>query len=825
MKCWLGIMLAGVAAGLLCGLTVLAGPVSAGEATRFYVGQQACRQCHAGPSDSSPFNVWRNSAHSRAYCALFKPEADLRTRLSGIAEQAFETPVCLGCHTTAATAEDWKKDPAFRAEDGIQCELCHGPGSDYASWDVMSNRQTADQAGLQMPSEAFCESCHQHKGSHQAEMIDGKVVFHHPEKGKKYFDYETSFRKIKHRSSPVLLSAQEQESEEGIGARPCAGASALPGPAGDSVVYKTPFNLVVNRDGTRLYVVCEGSDSLIIVDTRHRKILAEIPVMNLPHGVCLSPDETIAYVSNRGSDTISEIDIAARAVVRTLPVGDEPHDLVTDSGGTTLIVANTGSNDISVVDLETGLETKRLSGGRGTWGLCRTPDGSSVYATNNLSHFVKFRQTSKSEITVINTSSMTVDNRIMVPDANLIQGIDFASDGEFAMVTLLRTKNLVPIVRVIQGWMITNGFGILWKDGRFDQLLIDGIDNHFADPTDLVISKDNRLAFVTGGGVDEVAVIDINAAKQLLGSSDRKTRETVLPNHLGVSETYVVKRIQVGTGPRGIAISPDGKKVYVADALDDTISVIDVDTLERSGVIRLGGPEVITQVRVGERIFHSADITYGRQYSCHSCHPDGGIDMLAYDISPDGLGVNPVDNRTLRGILDTAPFKWTGKNPSLSRQCGPRLAVFFTRIDPFTPEQARDLESYICTIPRNPNRYLKPGELTPAQRRGKEVFFRTCTNDGREIPVRDRCHTCHSGPYYTNRKTFDVGTASPFDTHGTFDVPHLNNIYESAPYLHDGSAETLEEIWTIFNPKDTHGITNDMTKDQLNDLVEYLKIL
>ena len=58
-----------------------------------------------------------------------------------------------------------------------------------------------------------------------------------------------------------------------------------------------------------------------------------------------------------------------------------------------------------------------------------------------------------------------------------------------------------------------------------------------------------------------------------------------------------------------------------------------------------------------------------------------------------------------------------------------------------------------------------------------------------------------------------------------FDSPNLNNVYESAPYLHDGSANTLEEIWTLNNDNDEHGVANDMTKNQLNDLVEYLKAL
>jgi hypothetical protein len=42
---------------------------------------------------------------------------------------------------------------------------------------------------------------------------------------------------------------------------------------------------------------------------------------------------------------------------------------------------------------------------------------------------------------------------------------------------------------------------------------------------------------------------------------------------------------------------------------------------------------------------------------------------------------------------------------------------------------------------------------------------------------------------------------------------------------HNGEAQSLEEIWTIYNPKDKHGVTSDMSKEQLNDLVEFLKTL
>ena len=185
-----------------------------------------------------------------------------------------------------------------------------------------------------------------------------------------------------------------------------------------------------------------------------------------------------------------------------------------------------------------------------------------------------------------------------------------------------------------------------------------------------------------------------------------------------------------------------------------------------------------------------------------------------------------MDNRTLRGIFDTDPFKWKGKNVSLARQCGPRLAVFFTRIQPFTEAELAALNDYTVTIPRPPNRYRPLGaELTPAQRRGKVLFERTWANDGRELEPLQRCVPCHFAPYYTDRTQRDVGTKQASDHTAVFDVPHLNNIYDSAPYLHNGMADTLEEIWTRYNPYDQHGVTNDMTKDQLNDLIEYLKTL
>ncbi|MHB1309516.1 MAG: cytochrome D1 domain-containing protein, partial [Limisphaerales bacterium] len=618
--------------------------------------------------------------------------------------------------------------------------------------------------------------------------------------GKK-FDYEIAVKEIAHPSkAPQAVHAE---------------------PA-----YKNPLNLALTPDGRELWVACEASASVVVVDTASRSKLLEIPVGGQPHDVAFTPDGRKAFVSNRLDDTVSVVDVATHQEVAVIEVGDEPHGVLVDRQGRHAYVLNTSVDNISVIDVATLKEVKRLSASRSPWSLAESPDGSQIIVTHALSRFIGDRKPAMSEVTVIDPVRAVVENRVVMPAANLLQGVAWHPSGEYALIPLLRTKNLIPMTRINHGWTISNGLGILWRDGTTDQVLLD--ENHlcFPDPIDVVITPDGRHALVTSSGTDRVAVVDLGKLIGLVKGATPHERERVLPNHTGKPSEYLVKHLPVPTAPRGITLSADGTTAYVACLLDDSVAVIDVTKLEVTGRVDLGGAKELTQRRRGEKLFHSADVSFRRQFSCSSCHPDGHIDNIVYDIEDDGIGMGPIDNRTLRGINDMAPYKWVGINPSLRRQCGPRLAVFITRIQPFNPEQLDDLHYYLCSIPRPPNRYRKLGEdLTEAQRRGKAIFERARKNDGSLIPAGNRCNSCHPPPLYTDGKIHNVGTKFAYDRDGKFDAPHLLNIYDSAPYLHNGIAQTLEEIWTVYNPYDEHGVTNDMTKDQLNDLIEYLKTL
>jgi YVTN family beta-propeller protein len=393
---------------------------------------------------------------------------------------------------------------------------------------------------------------------------------------------------------------------------------------------------------------------------------------------------------------------------------------------------------------------------------------------------------------------------------------------------MIRPKNLVPSIQVEQGWMMTYGIAIIEQkeNGRTIQLLIDEPNSYYSDPFDIVITPDGKKAFVSSSGVNTISVISIDSVRSLIDNATPEQINTYA-NYLGLSSRFVIKRIPTGPVPKGLALSPDGKLLYVAEQLNDRIGVINTETLETTGSIDLGGPRTITVARRGRRLFNNSGHTFQNQFDCYTCHPDMHEDGLVYNMASKDMGRNLTNTQSLRDISETPPYKWNGKNQTVYKQDGMRFSTVLTRNEAFNYKDLDAITSYILTgIPYPPNLQYNPkGELTEAQLRGKAIFERSKDTQGKEIPENNRCITCHRPPYYTNLKMAYVRTLAVSDDSMLFDTPHLNNIYASPPYLHDGRAATLEEIWTKYGTTDQHGRVNDLSKIQLNELVEYLKSL
>lgn len=588
--------------------------------------------------------------------------------------------------------------------------------------------------------------------------------------------------------------------------------------------YYSPFNLAVSSNGKRLYVIAQEADALLVVDSENNKVLHKIDVGIYPHSVILNKEGKLAYVSNQWSDNVSVIDLTSSKVIDTLKTGNGPAGLALSANGQFLYAVNTFSSSLSVINLSDKKETKRLDTGNNPTGTALSPNGKMLYVTSRRANNAPYGEPLNSDMTLVNDSTQKVMERKSIESAYIMENIAFTPSGDLAIMTLIRPKNLVPAVQVERGWMNTHGIGIIEQKegGRVVQLLIDEPNTYYPDPFDIVISPDGKTAFVSSSGVNVISVIDIDAIRTLMAESSPEMLKR-FSNNLGISSRFVTKRITTGANPKGLALSPDGKRLYVAEQLEDKIRVINTESLETINTIDLGGPDRITVSRQGRRLFNNASHTFQNQYSCYSCHPDMHEDGLSYNLAAAGRNIANVIS--LREIGDTPPYKWNGKNQTIYKQDGMRFSRFLTRTETFNYDDLDALVAYVKRgIKHPPNLMHNPnGELTESQLRGKALFNRSEDDLGNVIPENSRCITCHPPPFYTNLKLADVGTLAKTDDSLLFDTPHLNNIYASSPYLHDGRAQTLEEIWTIYGTDDKHGYVNYMTKIQLNDLVDYLK--
>src|SRR5512140_1244751 len=124
--------------------------------------------------------------------------------------------------------------------------------------------------------------------------------------------------------------------------------------------YYSPFNLAVSKDGSKLYVVAEEGDALLIADTRENKVIHKIQVGKHPYRVILSEDEKFAYVSNQWSDNVSVIDLEKLKVTDSLKTAGGPAGLALSMDGKSLYTVNSYSSNLSVINLKTGEESKRI---------------------------------------------------------------------------------------------------------------------------------------------------------------------------------------------------------------------------------------------------------------------------------------------------------------------------------------------------------------------------------------------------------------------------------------------------------------------------------
>jgi YVTN family beta-propeller protein len=264
-------------------------------------------------------------------------------------------------------------------------------------------------------------------------------------------------------------------------------------------------------------------------------------------------------------------------------------------------------------------------------------------------------------------------------------------------------------------------------------------------------------------------------------------------------------RLAVGRRPTAVAVSPDGRRAYVADTSGDSVAVLDLKARKVEATISLGAKAELKPSDRGELLFYDARLAHDGWFSCNSCHSDGHTAGLLNDNLTDGSLGTPKRILSLRGARDTAPYAWNGKMPDLETQVRQSVQSTMQGAKP-TDEQVRDLVAFVQTLPPPPSLARLRGEVDQAAvRLGQAVF------------QREGCASCHPPPTYTSAKTFDVGLSDEAGN-TAFNPPSLRGVSQGGPYFHNNSAATLEEVFRRYR----HQLKSESPKQDLEDLLAFL---
>ena len=568
-----------------------------------------------------------------------------------------------------------------------------------------------------------------------------------------------------------------------------------------SAAYRSPIHVALSGDGLRAFIVNHTSDSVSVIDVMERKVVGEVRVGAAPTHALLSPDGRTLYVTSRFGSAVEIVDLREQRVVRALRTGYEPCGATMSSDGRRLAVANSQSDSVSIIEIESGETLRQIPVGSDPRYLAETADGARLIVGNGLSRSVSILDVATGQL----LESRTLGR------ASILRQIVCSHDGAWAFVAHVVSHDEQKPLQMERGWIHSNGLSALdlRRPDHYATLLLDSILVGAANPWGLALSADDRWLYVSLAGVHQIAIVDVGKAIRLVQETGPDEIDPLSQNVEIVENRAIARRVDAGgIGPRGLALNEAAGELLVANYFSDTVSILDAATGGIRAVIQLGPAQEMTLDRRGEMLFNDARLCFQQWFSCASCHQeDATIDGLNWDLSNDGLG-NPKNVKSLHDASDTPPEMWAGVREDMDAAvaAGERFLGLLPE-----PENHRALMAFIASPPRapNPHRAANPDGI----RRGELVFQKA------------RCSVCHPAPKFTDQKMHDIGIAGRTDFGSRFDTPSLRECYRTAPYLHDGRAGTLREIFTAHDRDGLHGLTRNLSEQELDDLVAYLKSL
>lgn len=524
-------------------------------------------------------------------------------------------------------------------------------------------------------------------------------------------------------------------------------------------------------------------------------------------GLCISADEKTIYVTGGGAEgQLFVVDAVSGEVQRTVRCGHTPCAPVLSPDGLTLYVCNRFDNEVVMIDLVHGMEMARVPVSREPVAADVSADGTRLFVANLLPKGRADQDDVGSVISVIDTVSYEVSSIPLANGAESVRGIKVSPDGNYLFAVHFLARFLVSVTQIERGWVSTDGLSIIRVSDRslVQTVLLDDVDMGFSNPWAIGFSDDAESLVVSAAGTHELSVINLPSLIQRAELFSMGPEQGSYHNLSALSG--IRQRVSLaGNGPRSLVWS--GARAYVANYFSDTIDVVDFSDREDVTInsTALSSDFSQPEERRGEQLFNDATLSVQQWLSCAACHPDGRTDGLNWDLVNDGLG-NPKNAKSLLLAHETPESMWLAVHGDAEETVRQeiRSVLFASRPD----QDAVAIDTYLRSMKPVPSPRLVKGHLSPSARRGK-LLFETVG-----------CARCHPAPLYTDLRARDVDTLLGIDAGRMLDTPSLVEAWRTAPYQHDGRAETLRDVI-----EGNHGRAEKMSDEQKADLAEFLNTL
>ncbi|CAN5175737.1 hypothetical protein BH10PLA2_BH10PLA2_05150 [soil metagenome] len=581
-----------------------------------------------------------------------------------------------------------------------------------------------------------------------------------------------------------------------------AGQRTDASPAEQGRGYKSPIDLAVLPDGRRAITANQASDSASLVDFESGKVLAEVACGRKPAGVACSRDCKRAAVSNSWSGTVSLFEVEEKTLrpVGQVQVGDQPRGLVFAADGSSLFVALAGAGSV----VEIGWKDRKLKRAFTAPGeprrLTLSHDGRFLAAASGRSCEVRCWE--------LSTSALKWQRKI--GEAFNLHGLAFSPDDkELVAAHIHDRQRSIGQTNIAEGWAIDNRLSRLTLEPNpqteYWQIGLDMRGKAVGDPCAVAFSGNQRWLTIAAGGTHELLIFQ-RSVIPWNGGDPGDTLDSSLS-----LEDGKLRRIPLGGRPVAIEFVSASDLVLVSNSLLDCLQMVDAKSAKLVRQIPLGGPKTQDLERRGEAIFYDAVRSHHQWFSCQSCHPDGHTCGRAFDTLNDNSYGNPKLTPTLRGVAHTAPYTWHGWQKSLESAVEKSLTDTLFGPKP-TAEDLHALTAFLGTLehPPNPNQRVRRSLTMPAQR-GLALFV-----------GKAGCISCHKGNYFTSTGTYDLGLEADGSSYERWNPPSLRGVYDRGPYLHDGRADTLDDVLRLDHAPKKLGKA-ELSPGELADLIEFLK--